>query len=98
MSYNSWVGTVSSVSGCSSSSWLSPVCIDSRWTGHNVVWREGKGSWIDTIVFGRVVDSCGMSVEWGSGVAVQQIVPSVRYDAVESLLANVARRLRRVVQ
>ena len=63
-----------------------------------IVGREGEGSWFDTIVVGRVLDNCGVSVEWGRGVVVQQIVPGVTYDAVESSLAIVARRLRRVVQ
>ena len=62
-----------------------------------VVRKEGEGSWIDTIVVGRLIDNCGVLVEWGRGVVVQQIVPDVPYDAVESWLAIVARRLRRVV-
>jgi len=63
-----------------------------------VVRKEGEGSWIDTIVVGRLIDNCGVLVEWGRGVVVQQIVPGVPYDAVESWLAIVARRLRRVVR
>jgi len=63
-----------------------------------VVRKEGEGSWIDTIVVGRLIDNCGVSVEWGRGVVVQQIVPGVPYDALESWLAIVARRLRHVVQ